>query len=386
MLLRGARKFCFLGRSGSEKPSAKHLVDQLREAGATVTVVRGDVSSATDVTRAVDACMGSPIGGVVQAAIGLHEALFSNMTSEAWHTSVRPKWTGTWNIHNVLGNTPLDFFLLMSSMSGSIGTATESNYCAANGFLDAFAHWRRSQGQTAVSVGLGMISEVGYLNENPDIEALLLRRGIQPLNEDEFLQAIDTSLAGTYANDANALHEQNHPTDSHLLTGLEPLGYRKLMAQGYDVSGELEQDPRTSILAAALAAEKEAQSAAGQMNAADLSRLANDAPWLKEIPAKIVNAFVLELDASSLQAAILRLTKKRFSNLILTPPDQIDSDKPLSRFGVDSMIAAEFRTWFWRTFKVDIPFHDLLSPQKNLNSLAELVAEKLDGAKETAAH
>ena len=307
------------------------------------------------------------------------------MTSEAWHTSVRPKWTGTWNIHNVLGNTPLDFFLLMSSMSGSIGTATESNYCAANRFLDAFAHWGRSQGQTAMSVGLGMISEVGYLNENPDIEALLLRRGIQPLNEDEFLQPIDTSLAGTYANDVNALHEQNRPTDSHLLTGLEPLGYRKLMAQGYDVSGELEQDPRTSILAVALAAEKEAQSAAGQMNAADLSRLANDAPWLKEILAKIVSAFVLELDAPSLQAAILRLTKKRFSNLILTPPDQIDGDKPLSRFGVDSMIAAEFRTWFWRTFKVDIPFHDLLSPQKNLNILAELVAEKLDGAKETAA-
>jgi hypothetical protein len=60
--------------------------------------------------------------------------------------------------------------------------ATESNYCATNGFLDAFARWRRSQGQIAVSIGLGIISEVTYLNENPDTEALLLRRGIQPLN------------------------------------------------------------------------------------------------------------------------------------------------------------------------------------------------------------
>ncbi|KAG9231668.1 polyketide synthase [Amylocarpus encephaloides] len=385
MLLRGARKFCFLGRSGCDKPSAQHLVDRLREAGATVTVVRGDVSSAADVTRAVAACTGSTIGGVVQAAMGLHEALFSNMTSEAWQTSVRPKWTGTWNLHNELGNTTLEFLLLMSSMSGSIGTATESNYCAANGFLDAFARWRRSQGQTAVSIGLGMISEVGYLNENPDIEALLLRRGIQPLNEDEFLQAIDMSLVGTKGDDVDGSHEQNHTEESHLLTGLEPLGYRKLMAQGYDVSGELEQDPRTSILAAALAAEKEAQNAAGQLNAASLSQLANDAPWLKEVPAKIVSAFASELDAPSLQAAVLRLTKKRFSNLILTPPDRINGDKPLSRFGVDSMIAAEFRTWFWRTFKVDIPFHDLLSPQKTLNSLAEFVAEKLDGAKETPA-
>jgi hypothetical protein len=163
------------------------------------------------------------------------------------------------------------------------------------------------------------------------------------------------------------------------------LGYRKLMAQGYDVSGEFEQDLRASILAAVRAAEKEAQNATGKLNAADLSRLANDAPWLKKVPAKIVSAFVSELEASSLQDAVLRLIKKRFSNLIITPYDQIDGDKPLSRFGVDSMIAAEFRTWFWGTFKVDIPFHDLLSPQKNLNGLAERVAKKLNGIVETQA-
>ncbi len=81
----------------------------------------------------------------------------------------------------------LDLFLLTSSVSGTVDTATESNYCSANGFLDAFARWRRSRGQPCVSVGLGMISEVGYLHENLEIEALLLRRGIQPLNEDEFL-------------------------------------------------------------------------------------------------------------------------------------------------------------------------------------------------------
>ncbi len=44
-------------------------------------------------------------------------------------------------------------------------------------------------------LALGMISEVGYLHENPKIEALLLRRGIQPLSEDEFLEVIDIALA-----------------------------------------------------------------------------------------------------------------------------------------------------------------------------------------------
>jgi NADP-dependent 3-hydroxy acid dehydrogenase YdfG len=176
-------------------------VNRLRESEAQVEVVWGDVSRETDVNKAVQMCVeaGYPIGGVVQAAMGLHEALFTQMSNEAWHTGIDPKWKGTWNIHHALQGheDALDFFLLTSSVSGSVSTATEANYCAANCFLDGFARWRRAQGKPAVSVGLGMISEVGYLHENPDIEALLLRNGIAPLNEEEFLQVVEFALAGS---------------------------------------------------------------------------------------------------------------------------------------------------------------------------------------------
>ena len=121
--------------------------------------------------------------------MSLQEALFINMTHAAWHKAIQPKFQGTWNIHNALEGREdrLDFFLLTSSVSGSVGTATESNYYAANAFLDAFARYRRNQGKKACSIGLDMISEVGYLHENPDIEGLLLRKGIQALIEREFL-------------------------------------------------------------------------------------------------------------------------------------------------------------------------------------------------------
>ncbi|KAK7947137.1 uncharacterized protein PG986_011458 [Apiospora aurea] len=54
--------------------------------GAAVDVVRGDVSSAEDVKTAVAACVasGGKVGGVVQAAMGLHEALFTRMPNSAW--------------------------------------------------------------------------------------------------------------------------------------------------------------------------------------------------------------------------------------------------------------------------------------------------------------
>ncbi|KAI1377698.1 polyketide synthase-like protein [Hypoxylon crocopeplum] len=377
MMIRGARKFVFLGRSGCDKPTAQQLVSRLRNSGASVTVVRGDVSDSAHVHEAVLASAAAGvIGGVVQAAMGLREGLFTRMTNDAWHIGIQPKWKGTWNLHHALKgyDDALDFFLMTSSVSGSVGTATESNYCAANGFLDAFAHWRRAQGKPAVSVGLGMISEVGYLHENPDIGALLLRKGVQPLNEEEFLQVLDFSLAGPGGETNFNLGVPMAAEAAHILTGLEPFGIRKLMEKGFDVSTGTMEDPRTGFLSASLLAEQDAQN---KDQGADLSQFATAAEWVKVVPASERAIFASEAHAPSMQDAILGLTKKRFSGLILMPLDQVDEHRPLPSFGVDSMLAAEFRTWFWNTFKVDIPFINIVSPQKTLWHLAEYVEEKL---------
>ncbi|KAI5921029.1 putative polyketide synthase [Camillea tinctor] len=371
MFSRGARKFVFLGRSGCDKLQAREHVIDLEGAGAQVIVVRGDVSNIVDVKNAVAACKttGALVGGIVQAAMGLHEELFDSMTSESWHTSVRPKWKGTWNLHTALENHDPDFFLLMSSMTGSVGVATETNYCAANAFLDAFAYWRRTQGKPAVSVGLGMVSEVGYLHENPAIETLLLRRGIQPLNEDEFLQVMDLAISG----DGHNLKE--HAAESHMLTGMETLGVSKLFKQGFEVTHTVMDDSRSSILVAALDARN--SSTDSRAKCADLDRLNTDIPWLKAVPRKVAEFLLAEAEDYSLKDALIRAIVRRFSNLILVTSDQIDIHRSFAQFGVDSMIASEFRTWFWNTLQVDVPFLDLLSPQNNLDAVAMFAEKKL---------
>ncbi|KAF4953184.1 hypothetical protein FGADI_6159 [Fusarium gaditjirri] len=375
MMTRGAHRFVFLGRSGADRPSARQLISRLEQAGATAEVVRGDVCNLSDVTKAVETCIteGRRVGGVVQAAMGLAESLFSSMSNEAWHIGIDPKWQGTWNLHNALqvhvdkdqDNEP-DFFLLTSSVSGTVGTATESNYCSANGFLDAFARWRRSRGQACVSVGLGMISEVGYLHENPEIESLLLRKGIQPLNEDSFLQVIDLALD-------SELHCRID--DSHLLTGLESAAIRELSAQGFDVTSHgVLNEARSSILLASVQAEKEAQ----EVNLQDGHvAVVSAAEWFKSIPSTLSPVFASVADSATLRIAIMQLIKTRFSNLILVPIDQISEDKPLPSFGVDSMIASEFRSWFWAVLRIDIPFLDIMSTKTTLGVLAGLVEGNL---------
>ncbi|RKK12094.1 hypothetical protein BFJ68_g10145 [Fusarium oxysporum] len=282
-------------------------------------------------------------------------------------------YAGTWNLHNALQvhvdkdlkNEP-HFLLLTSSVSGIVGTATESNYCSANGFLDAFARRRRSRGQACVAVGLGMISEVGYQHENPEIESLLLLKGIQPLNEDVFLQIIDLALNS---------EQDGRIDDSHLLTGLESAAIRELSAQGFDITSHgVLNEARSSILLASVLAEKESQDVASQHGHAVV---VSAAEWFTSIPSTLSPASAPVADSDTLRITIMQLIKTRLSNLILVAIDQISEDKPLPSFGVDIMIASEFRSWLWTVLRIDIPFLDIMSTKTSLGVLAELVKGKL---------
>jgi myxalamid-type polyketide synthase MxaE and MxaD len=72
-----------------------------------------------------------------------------------------PKVEGAWNLHNLTIDKPLDFFVLFSSVASLLGSPGQSNYAAANTFLDTLAHYRRAQDLPALSINWGPWSEVG---------------------------------------------------------------------------------------------------------------------------------------------------------------------------------------------------------------------------------
>ncbi|CAG8910253.1 unnamed protein product [Penicillium egyptiacum] len=353
MMSRGARKFIFLGRSGTDKPSAWRLFQDLTLNGAKCKVIRGDICNKADVETAVAAVDGL-IGGVIQAAMGLNVTIFTDMSHKYWHTGIDPKVHGSWNLHHAIKgkDSELEFFLMTSSVSGSVGTATESNYCAGNSFLDMFARYRRAQGLTAQAIGLGMISEVGYLHDNPEIEALLVRKGIQAINEDELLQIVDIALS----NDQLTIpHPVDHLAKSHVLTGLEPFGLLDLRRKGFEVTNLTFRDPRAAILARVMDGED------------DQSQTTPEGQLLAD---------VLE-EGIPLAEAIQKSVAGRLGNLVLLPLEKVQVNKPLAQFGMDSMIASEFRAWIFRVFEVDIPFLELLSKTVTVSSLSTTITQVL---------
>ena len=390
MMTRGARRFTFFGRSGLENEAARNLVEDLRNGGAVVEVVKGSVTNLSDISKAISevAC---PIGGTIHAAMGLdvrpndstfyfrlvyvlnQEALFDSMSNSSWHQSIDPKVHGTWNLHTALGgyDEHLDFFLLTSSISGSVGTATESNYCAANSFQDAFARHRRSLGLPALSIGLGMVSEVGYLAEHPDIEALLLRKGLHPINQEELLQIIDIALC----NDRDRNEQQgsldggsyhtHYFRDAHILTGLEVLGLKNQRSRGFEGQSHVLDDPRASIIASALADETS--------NTAVSDEHSN-------FPTVISNALKSDNETLLLEA-VQGVVIEKMRNLLLLPPDKLGVATKLADFGMDSMLAAEFRTYIFHIFEVDVPLLELFGKTTTIGSLTEMIAGDLAGKK-----
>ena len=370
MMRRGARNFVFLSRSGLKNPVAQDLVHDLCEQGGVAEVVRGDVGNIEDVERAIRAAR-QPIGGVVQAAMGLSEALWSAMSNTSWHAAIRPKIQGTWNLHNTLRDgardAQLDFFVMTSSISGTVGTATESNYCSGNAFVDSFARYRNSLGLPGISVGLGMISEVGYLHEHPDIERLMQRKGISAINEDEMLQIMD--MAFTHQHPRTWEHRYDNLSSSHLLTGVEFMGLKEQRDHGFEGDNHVLADPRASLFAAAFARSTNA--------AADGAASIIAGHRLPEDVAKELR----DGSSASMHDAVRTIVAKKIANLILLPVAELRPEQPLGEFGVDSMLAAEFRTFIFNAFEVDVPFMTLLAKNTSVNSLTQLIADGFEERK-----
>lgn len=107
------------------------------------------------------------------------------MTSAEFHASLNCKVMGTQNLHaaSMTQSEPVEFFTLLSSISGVIGLKGQANYAAANTFLDAFTSYRHSLNLPACSVDLGVVEDVGYVASNSSLQQKFDRDVWTPITE-----------------------------------------------------------------------------------------------------------------------------------------------------------------------------------------------------------
>jgi acyl transferase domain-containing protein len=140
LVARGARWLVLTGR-GEPDERAQPAVTELERLGATVVLARADVSRRDELALVLDRIRSTmpPLRGVVHAAGVADDGVLAMQSRERARRVAAPKVAGSWHLHTLTREDPLDFFVLFSSAAALVGTAGQGTYAAANAFLDGLA-------------------------------------------------------------------------------------------------------------------------------------------------------------------------------------------------------------------------------------------------------
>ncbi|RWA08464.1 hypothetical protein EKO27_g6652 [Xylaria grammica] len=174
MVHKGARNLIVPSRTGppDSTTAAFKVVQEIRGQGVKVITPKCDVASITSLSRMLDDCSLTmpPIRGCINATMVLQDSIFENMTHAQWQLTIQSKAIVSWNLHQLLAVGSLDFFILLSSLSGIYGSLAQSNYAAGYTFQDALARKRASKGENAVSLDIGWMKTIGIIAETEEYQ------------------------------------------------------------------------------------------------------------------------------------------------------------------------------------------------------------------------
>ncbi|ELU15848.1 hypothetical protein CAPTEDRAFT_54229, partial [Capitella teleta] len=266
------------------------------------------------------------LGGIFQAAMVLQDAPLENMSYQQWQICVEPKVKGTYNLHQATLGTQLDFFICFSSASGSIGSKGQANYSSANCYLDALMRHRREMGLAGTTMNCGMIVGIGAVAANQALLKVMMRSGYDGVNKEELLYQIEEAVLSDNSKKVSRRGVDLHQT----ITGInmtkadfywcqKPL-YRNLY-NNHEFLGQTAIKQGTKSLASQLQGTKS----------------------IEERTTLVLSAFI-----------------EKVADVLSVSVDSIEPANPLSAYGLDSIIAVEFRKWFSRSVGVEIALFDVL--------------------------
>ncbi|KAH8881784.1 polyketide synthase [Thozetella sp. PMI_491] len=354
MASKGARTLVLVSRSGRVDSAIAELTAELKESTGTSVVVKAcDVANKNSVAQLIDFCSKElpPIAGVIHSGMVLRDVLFEKMTFEDYEAVISSKVAGTWNIHNALLSTPLDFFIAISSAAGIVGNRGQAAYAAANTFLDAFAQYRAKLGMAATAIDLTAVSDVGYLADNVERQGEVMKNlGGESICENEVLALFTAAIKG-YLGPA---------CGNHCLTGLRLGGEGTTAEQLPYFAADAKFDYlRDAILAT---------SSAGSGSAAQVS-----------VGAALAKAKSHE-EAISLVTAGLA---GKLGGVLMVPVEDLDTETPITKYGLDSLNAIELRNWITRELGTNLQVLELLTGG-SLANLAAIILKKRAAAETKA--
>lgn len=183
LIEQGATHLILVGRAPSSAAQTAIWALQQR---ASVEIVQADIADREQVAALLASPDCSLLRGIIHAAGILDDGILLQQTWSRFAAVMAPKVQGAWNLHTFTQTRPLDFFVMFSSAASLIGSAGQANYAAANAFLDALSHYRRSLGLPALSINWGAWNQVGMASR---IQSAM-RTGMAPIEPEQGLEIL----------------------------------------------------------------------------------------------------------------------------------------------------------------------------------------------------
>ena len=254
---------------------------------------------------------------------------------------VRPKVDGAWNLHKSLLHCKLDFFIMLSSTSSVIGNRGQAAYAAANSFLDAFSHYRASQGLPGTAINLGPVEGIGFVAERPEMRGMLAIDVLyNALNKAEVLAMVKLAVSG----------QIDKYADHQCTVGLNFDKY-----DPEDFAFRWATDARFSHLRPAPGATSASKS---NGSAATMKQALKQARDLNEATRIISDKLIAKL-----------------SSVLVISIDEISIEKPVVAMGLDSLVAIEVRSWVARELNATINVMEMTT-SPSLGKMVELIVKR----------
>ncbi|HWX87994.1 MAG TPA: SDR family NAD(P)-dependent oxidoreductase, partial [Solirubrobacteraceae bacterium] len=258
----GIRNLVLVGRRGLDAPGAGALERELTDMGVRTTIVACDASDREQVRSLLDGIPAEhPLRGVVHAAGMLDDGVVESLTDERLDGVLAPKLDAAWHLHELTERLDLSAFVLFSSIAGTLGSAGQANYAAANAFLDALAMHRRNLGLAGASIAWSQWEQASAMTDSlreADVKRMA-RAGLMTLASEEALALFDAACASGHPHalplrlDIPALRAQARAgLLPAVMSGLAGVGKRRGGGGGGVLARRLAELPEKEREAAAL--------------------------------------------------------------------------------------------------------------------------------------